>query len=469
MITDLESSNPWWRRPAGIQNDPQWKTFHRSRLQWRPALLDQMDLEQNAVHVLRGARQVGKSTLVKLWIDRLLSQRTDPRCILYFSCDLLSGNGELFTVMERYRAMTESLAAPRRYLFLDEVTLVSEWQYAVKKYVDMFGLEGQTVLVTGSSAMDLRRGAERMPGRRGEAARTDWMLFPLSFREFVWHTDALPQTGPTLPLRQVLEDPETLPQVRSQWEFVLTTLERALVQYLSVGGFPLAVESYLQHRMVQEWVGKTYLAVIHSDIEKQRRSRATLNDLLSRLLQTEGSPQSWQNLSRDLGSGSFHTVQEYAEILADSFLLCLIRQLDLHRAAPALRKGKKIYFADPLLRAAVCQEFHLIPPPLAMQVEAAVGMHLLRYFEQQPEEGWSSLQQLFYWRSDRGREVDFLVRQNGTRAFIPVEVKYQEQIHPADGAPMLRSFGAGCLVTKKRFLQTDRLIGLPAAVFLLLE
>jgi len=53
------------------------------------------------------------------------------------------------------------------YLMLDEITAVKDWTRAVKSLVDAGALENIYLLLTGSSAVEIKRGYERMPGRRG--------------------------------------------------------------------------------------------------------------------------------------------------------------------------------------------------------------------------------------------------------------------------------------------------------------
>src|SRR5450756_253326 len=106
MLSDLQRYNPWWGNPAQFQQDPHWRTFQNSRLHWEPVLLDQVDLEQDAIYTLRGPRQVGKTTLLKQWIGRLLARVPDPQAVFYYSCDLLSDKQELFSLLQQYQAVS---------------------------------------------------------------------------------------------------------------------------------------------------------------------------------------------------------------------------------------------------------------------------------------------------------------------------------------------------------------------------
>lgn len=55
--------------------------------------------------------------------------------------------------------------------------------------MDTGSLEKACVVLTGSNAADLRRGVERLPGRRGGIKAPDKILLPLGFREYMRLTD----------------------------------------------------------------------------------------------------------------------------------------------------------------------------------------------------------------------------------------------------------------------------------------
>lgn len=464
-MIDLERYNPWWIRKEGIEADPHWRAFRDSRLQWKPKILQKLDLKKEGVYTLRGPRQVGKTTLVKIWVSQLLENQVDPRAVFYYSCDLLRDKKELFAVLEQYQNISLGRGLPHRYIFLDEVTLIEDWQHAVKQAVDLGWMQNATILASGSSAVDLRRGAERMPGRRGKAEKLDWVLMPLSFGEFLKHCHPeipeLPLSSDLLLIRRQTQN------LIADWLSFAPRLQFALEEYLKTGGFPLALEQYLRQGGVEESLRQTYLSILRSDVEKLRRNRTILNNLLARIGITEGSPQSWQSLGKDAGIGSPHTVIDYMEILGDSFLVFVLQALDRNRKAAEPKKDKKIYFCDPLVRDAVLKDLGLPGLPLERKVEAAVGFHLIRLFEKNPEEGLSYLNKVYYWRNVRGKEVDF-VALLGKEVF-PLEVKFQENINKEDYSLIQRSFGSGIVVTKSVLEQRENVLLLPAALFLQIE
>lgn len=69
-------------------------------------------------------------------------------------------------------------------IFIDEITSVDNWEIVLKKMADQGKLEQILIITTGSQATDLRRGIEKLPGRKGKLARTNYIFTPVSYREF---------------------------------------------------------------------------------------------------------------------------------------------------------------------------------------------------------------------------------------------------------------------------------------------
>ncbi len=68
-------------------------------------------------------------------------------------------------------------------VIIDEITQVSNWQTAVKYLADLGLLDNAVVLLTGSSAYDLKISTERLPGRKG--AGKDLVFLPITFSEYL--------------------------------------------------------------------------------------------------------------------------------------------------------------------------------------------------------------------------------------------------------------------------------------------
>lgn len=114
--------------PDAIEVDEYISRFKECSVRWVPRIKYFFDLESDAVYTVRGPRQVGKTTLIKLMIRELLREGVRPtRRIFYWTCDLVEGPKELVSILESYIDSVRSLTSERLYIFLDEVSAVRDW------------------------------------------------------------------------------------------------------------------------------------------------------------------------------------------------------------------------------------------------------------------------------------------------------------------------------------------------------
>ena len=78
-MIDINIQNPWWLDKNSIEKDEKITTALKGE-----KVLYEFDLKRNTI--LLGPRQVGKTTMIKLFIRDLLQKRVNPRNIFYFSC-----------------------------------------------------------------------------------------------------------------------------------------------------------------------------------------------------------------------------------------------------------------------------------------------------------------------------------------------------------------------------------------------
>ena len=103
------------------------------------------------------------------------------------------------------------------------------------------------------------------------------------------------------------------------------------------------------------------------------------------------------------------------------------------------------------------------------QIRPQIAQWMLRHFHADLHEGFASLPSLFYWQSTKGNEVDFVVLaedQTKVRRELPVEVKDQSKLAPADYLTLKKNFMNGLVLTKDDFFENGEISGLPAACFL---
>src|SRR6056297_1379742 len=180
---DIYLQNPWWRSVDKIDEDSSIMQFNRSSFKFFPAFLDDVDFNQKGIFTLRGPRQVGKTTSLKLMFKQLLDYGNNPSDILYLTLDNINGKEELTETIKNWLLLRRKASSKKQFLFLDEISFIKDWQYSIKYLYDINLLNEAFVFLSGSSAYDIKRSSERLPGRRG--AGIDLIQLPVSFREFI--------------------------------------------------------------------------------------------------------------------------------------------------------------------------------------------------------------------------------------------------------------------------------------------
>src|SRR5438270_1088784 len=162
----LRDNNPWWRGEA-IAELPK-----RRRWAFSPVLTS-LEKGLASITVLRGPRQVGKTTILNQIIQALLDSGIKPERIFRVQFDELPRLKELKEpILELSRWYAENILkrslnkaaneGQKAFIFLDEVQNLADWAPQLKHLVDINPVR---VLVTGSSALRIEAGRDSLAGR----------------------------------------------------------------------------------------------------------------------------------------------------------------------------------------------------------------------------------------------------------------------------------------------------------------
>jgi len=395
--------NPWWESTALIKEDSKLKELESLKFVYRHPFLEEFPFRKDCILTLRGPRQIGKSTLVKQLVESLIEKKgVSGERIFFYSCDSVADYRELDTILSAYMESARAITKGRLYIFLDEISFVREWQRAVKALADRGALKGCSLLVTGSSSVDILFSAEQMPGRRGRVKSPDVDFMPLSFKEFFALVKGQPASK-----KKLLDD------------------------YLICGGFPAVINEYFSKGYILDETFNTYLSWIEGDLHKLGKSEETAFSILNRFIKHLSSSFSWYKVAKEAGIGSHATVIEYAEILKRMFVVFDVKSLLVSQRLPDPAKNRKVYFFDPFIFNAIqakvndysSQQYSYLAKKVVtvknkpLLAEGLVASHLKRL----PGS-------LYFGRLVRG-EVDFVHRNKGEYRFL--EVKYQNDINQA--------------------------------------
>ncbi|HUN78113.1 MAG TPA: ATP-binding protein [Solirubrobacteraceae bacterium] len=468
------TQNPWWTTPSWEAGDPHLALLESQPMRLEADFVATIDLGRPGIHVLRGPRQVGKSTDLKLLVARALSAGLQPRRILYLALDLLEGRhlSELAETVERGRDL--SGASEPGLILLDEVTTVRGWQTAVKALWDQGTIRGDVVVCTGSSAIDLQRGAvERLPGRRG--AGTDHLVLPQSFAAFARAVDGTIPASPRLTVADLVGDGGAglLREMRLHGP----ALEDALRRYLRFGGLPAVVaEAVSGAPEPSPEVMRVVRDSLLRELQRRGASVPAAQALLERVVRSLGSKISWSAMAREMdvplgrGSGpsSHQTVRDYIELLASGYFLFVAYFWRSGSQTNEQSREKKVFFADPLLHSIALQNAPGLVLDEAALIENAIGLALLRRYEP-PErliETFVLPERLHIWQTARGGEIDFVCGPR--RALDVVEVKYRANpgTSPASAAARAHPGRPVVMATRDLLRHEERYSLVPAHLLL---
>ncbi len=169
LIEDLRRQNPWWEdKPL-----PPLPPLPPTRRHLVHQIRQRVDRRLAPIVVVRGPRQIGKTTAQLQVLKDLLEEGVPPHLIFRIQCDDLP---ELRNVSEPILRLADwyeravlkrtlnavAQSGQRTYLFLDEVQNLTDWAPQLKSLVDN---SATTVVVTGSSALRIELGRDSLAGR----------------------------------------------------------------------------------------------------------------------------------------------------------------------------------------------------------------------------------------------------------------------------------------------------------------
>ena len=468
------AQNPWWSEQGWPANDRQLERLAGQPVRLPAELVDAIDLRKAGIHVLRGPRQVGKTTDLKLLVQRALADGHDARSIVYLTLDLIEGqpHAELAQTITRAKALARHPGSS--IVLLDEVTGVPRWQTAVKARWDDGTIGDDVVVCTGSSAIDLQKGAaERLPGRRG--AGRDHLALPQTFASFARAINSSIPPSPCLTIADI-RTPGGEAELHEA-RLHAPALRDALSLYLKFGGLPAAVaEAATGAADPSEEVKRVLYDSLVKEVQRRGASIPAAHALLERVLRSLGSRTDWSRMAREMdvpltnrrGATSHHTLRDYIELLAGGYFLFILYFWRAGSQTNNLSNEKKVFFADPLLHTIALEQAPGLTANVPALVENAVGLALYRRYEP-PErliESFISPEELHSWRTARAGEVDFVAGPR--RELDVVEVKYQRQIDLRSIAGVAKAHPGrpAVIATQEELLLTDTYTLIPAHTLL---
>lgn len=275
------------------------------------------------IKILTGIRRCGKSTILKLIMQKLRERGIEEKQIVSYCFDSMEYDG--YTAQQMYQKLKSSLQPDKRtYLFLDEVQEIDNWEKIVNSLATDFNVD---IYVTGSnSRMMSSEISTYLTGRY-----ISFRIYTLSFAEYLDFKSRYTETAAP---------------------------KQELIDYIKLGGFPAVHLHTYTAAEVYTIVRDIYNSTIFSDIVRRNQLRKV--DQLERVVKyafnNVGNTFSAKSISDYLKSEhrkiDNETVYSYLEKLEKAYILHRCLRYDL-KGRELLKTQEKFYLADTALRYSV--------------------------------------------------------------------------------------------------------------------
>ena len=274
--------------------------------------------DKKVIKVVTGIRRCGKSSLLRMFREKLLAEGVSESQVLELNFEDLD-NEQYLDYKVLYAYVKKLLVKGKmNYLFFDEIQMVDNFQKVIDS---LFLLDDVDIYVTGSNAYLLSGEiATLLTGRYVEIK-----LFPFSFREYL------------------TAQPDDI------------NLERAYRRYIEDGSFPYILQINHDREMVREYLLGLYNTIVLKDVVSRRKITDVmmlqsvvrfLADNIGNISVIKRISDTMTSLGRKITS---HTVENYVSALIDSYIFYSVSRFDT-KGKQLLKTGQKLYLADIGLR-----------------------------------------------------------------------------------------------------------------------
>ena len=328
-------------------------------------------IKQKEAVIITGVRRSGKSSLMRLISNDIMKEYDVPfDNILYLNFEderfIDFSHSDFEPLYETFIELYQPKGT--KYIFIDEIQNIKGWEKWVNR---LYEFEDIKIFVTGSNATLLSSEiASALTGRNRQLT-----CFPFSFCEF-------------LRLRgyEFHQKDLYLREKRAK-------IKNLFNEYIDLGGFPEVLKNK-DATLLEQYLKD----IIYRDVIARYKIKniKEIRELVLFLSSNIGKTHSYNSLKDLIEVKSLNTVKNYLEILENVYLFFCVDLFD-YSVKKQIYNPSKIYSIDSALSRSVAFKFSQDSGHI---YENFVFIELLRRNKE-----------IFYWKSKRGKEVDFIVKK----------------------------------------------------------
>ncbi len=343
-------------------------------------------VNKDNILLLIGARQVGKTTLLRATKRHLESQGRNAESFTLEDPSLLADLNEHPENIFRY---INKESDSKCYLLLDEIQYLDNPSNFLKYVYDQYN-DKIKIIATGSSAFYIdKKFSDSLAGRKRILN-----IYPFSFSEFLRSKNE-DKLADKVNVSGYLKSQKKLNLLKPQKK----KLELFWQEYTTFGGYPkIVLERDLKEK-------QDLLKELHQSLLKKDISEAGVKDeskfyvLLKILASQCGELTNYNELANTVGL-SHTAVRHFIHILQKSFILRTMTPLHMN-LRKELTKMPKVFMYDPGYRNSLLNSFEMI------ERRTDSGSTLENIFFSEVVK--SGVEDIRFWRTQDKKEVDFIL------------------------------------------------------------
>ena len=352
-------------------------------------------LKHKQITLLLGARQTGKTTLIRQILD---AQRKDGELVIFLSLEDQEILNTLNDNPKNLFKIIPPLSDRRMFLFIDEIQYLDNPSNFLKYHYDLYQ-NTLKFIVTGSSSFYIdRKFKDSLAGRK--------RIFELS----------------TLNLAEVLHfrqrddlisylNADAIPIIYSD------EIKNIFYEYLIYGGYPeVVLERNLKEKtLILKELWESYAK--KDAVEAGLHNLDAYTHILKLIASRAGSLLNKNSLSKDVSVDNKST-DEYLWVMRKSFHIHILLPF-FNNISSELRKMPKISFADLGLRNSLINNFQ----PIGLREDKGTLLENYVYLLLRERVGGDNIR---FWRTQKKHEVDFIVQKDDGSSYA-YEVKFDKE------------------------------------------
>ncbi|MFK7780680.1 MAG: ATP-binding protein [Candidatus Gracilibacteria bacterium] len=386
-------------------------------------------LNKEKIIILKGARQVGKTTLMKK-IESYIN-KDKKNVTVFLQADKIDNNDIFKTPDTLITYLNAKYDFPNTYvyLFIDEFQYIKQAGLFLKNIFDEYK-DNLQIIVSGSSSLEITKNSEFLTGRA-----ITFYIDRISFIDFFNYKENIKNTKKI--------DLDNFTEIEKFYSVFKNLLEKNFLDFITYGAYPevVSVNNIYEKETIINQIIETYIQKDIIDFLNIENIKA-FNDLIKILSSNIGNLVNINEIASTINI-SIQTVNKYIDILEGTFVFSRVRPF-FKNTRKELSKMPKIFIEDISIKNYFLREFDSISNKidLGMEVENFVYTELRKVYKKD---------QIFFYRTVSKAEIDFII-EDKFESYIEIEVKYRNKV----GLPkVMKNFEENYSVIKKIIITKD--------------